>query len=145
MVGHRLVEALRARDTDGSDYAGDERVGCCWIPASSRSTARQSRGHRRRRTTRLRRPGAGHAGAGVVIGGGLLGLEAANALRKFGLETHVVEMMPRLMAQQIDEAGGALLARTIAELGIAIHVGVGTESIESVEHSDVRLRLPTVT
>ncbi len=81
----------------------------------------------------------------MVIGGGLLGLEAANALRQFGLETHVVEMMPRLMAQQIDEAGGALLARTIAELGIAIHVGVGTESIESVEHSDVRLRLPTVT
>ena len=49
-------------------------------------------------------------GAGVVIGGGLLGLEAANALRQFGLQTHVVEMMPRLMAQQIDEGGGALLA-----------------------------------
>ena len=50
-------------------------------------------------------------GAGVVIGGGLLGLEAANALRQFGLQTHVVEMMPRLMAQQIDEGGGALLAQ----------------------------------
>src|ERR1700712_3413711 len=50
----------------------------------------------------------GHNAAGVVIGGGLLGLEAANALRQFGLQTHVVEMMPRLMAQQIDEAGGAL-------------------------------------
>ena len=55
--------------------------------------------------------------AGVVIGGGLLGLEAANALRQFGLQTHVVEMMPRLMAQQIDEAGGALLARMIGDLG----------------------------
>ncbi|MDP7730701.1 MULTISPECIES: nitrite reductase large subunit NirB [Mycobacterium] len=75
-------------------------------------------------------------GAGVVIGGGLLGLEAANALRQFGLATHVVEMMPRLMAQQIDEAGGALLARMIGELGIDIHVGTGTESIEPVTHSD---------
>ncbi|ORA12463.1 nitrite reductase large subunit NirB [Mycobacterium arosiense] len=77
-----------------------------------------------------------HAAAGVVIGGGLLGLEAANALRQFGLQTHVVEMMPRLMAQQIDEAGGALLARMIGELGISVHVGTGTESIESIEHSD---------
>ena len=86
-----------------------------------------------------------HATAGVVIGGGLLGLEAANALRQFGLQTHVVEMMPRLMAQQIDEAGGGLLARMIGELGISVHVGTGTESIEAVDHSDgstsVRVRL----
>ena len=68
------------------------------------------------------------AAAGVVIGGGLLGLEAANALRQFGLQTHVVEMAPRLMAQQLDEAGGALLGRMMTELGIAVHVGVGTES-----------------
>ncbi|KKF03511.1 nitrite reductase large subunit NirB [Mycolicibacterium obuense] len=70
--------------------------------------------------------------AGVVIGGGLLGLEAANALRGFGMTPHVVEMAPRLMAQQLDEAGGALLARMIGDLGIAVHVGVGTERIESV-------------
>lgn len=79
---------------------------------------------------------AGSGRAGVVIGGGLLGLEAANALRQFGLPTHVVEMMPRLMAAQIDEAGGALLARMIADLGIDIHVGTGTESIGAVAHSD---------
>ncbi len=83
---------------------------------------------------------AGHAPAGVVIGGGLLGLEAANALRQFGLQTHVVEMMPRLMAQQIDEGGGALLARMITDLGIAVRVGTGIESIEAVEDS-VRVRL----
>ncbi len=53
-----------------------------------------------------------------MIGGGLLGLEAANALRTFGLHAHVVEMAPRLMAQQLDEAGGALLSRMIADLGI---------------------------
>src|SRR3954466_10290821 len=67
--------------------------------------------------------------AGVVIGGGLLGLEAANALRTFGLTPHVVEMAPRLMAQQLDEAGGALLGRMVTELGIDVHTGVGTRSI----------------
>jgi nitrite reductase (NADH) large subunit len=79
---------------------------------------------------------AGRTDAGVVIGGGLLGLEAAHALSTFGLRTHVVEMMPRLMAQQVDEAGGALLGRMIGELGIILHVGVGTESIQAVKHGD---------
>ncbi len=88
------------------------------------------------RADALRALDAGHAPAGVVIGGGLLGLEAANALRQFGLQTHVVEMAPRLMAQQLDEAGGALLGRMIGELGIAVHVGVGTDAIESVQHAD---------
>ncbi|MGV0802055.1 FAD-dependent oxidoreductase, partial [Mycolicibacterium elephantis] len=72
---------------------------------------------------------------GVVIGGGLLGLEAANALRKFGLEAHIVEMAPRLMAQQLDEAGGALLSRMITDLGIRVHVGVGTESIRPAQRN----------
>ena len=78
---------------------------------------------------------AGHAPVGVVIGGGLLGLEAANALRSFGLHAHVVEMAPRLMAQQLDEAGGALLSRMITELGISVHVGVGTESIQPAQRN----------
>ena len=52
------------------------------------------------------------AGAvGAVVGGGLLGLEAANALRLLGLSTHVVEFAPRLMPLQVDEAGGAMLRR----------------------------------
>jgi nitrite reductase (NADH) large subunit len=77
---------------------------------------------------------AGHA-VGVVIGGGLLGLEAANALRSFGLHAHVVEMAPRLMAQQLDEAGGALLGRMISELGIAVHTGVGTAFIAPAQRN----------
>src|SRR6266545_4458853 len=47
---------------------------------------------------------------GAVIGGGLLGLEAANALRLLGLQTHIVEFAPRLMPLQVDEAGGATTA-----------------------------------
>ena len=72
---------------------------------------------------------------GVVIGGGLLGLEAANALRSFGLHAHVVEMAPRLMAQQLDEAGGALLSRMIGDLGITVHTGVGTEAIQPAQRN----------
>ena len=44
---------------------------------------------------------------GAVVGGGLLGLEAANALQLLGLETHVVEFAPRLMPLQVDDGGGA--------------------------------------
>jgi nitrite reductase (NADH) large subunit len=87
------------------------------------------------RADALRALDTGDAPVGVVIGGGLLGLEAANALRQFGLETHVVEMAPRLMAQQLDEAGGALLARMIAELGISVHVGVGTDTIQPAQRN----------
>ena len=78
---------------------------------------------------------ASHTPVGVVIGGGLLGLEAANALRSFGLHAHVVEMAPRLMAQQLDEAGGALLSRMIGDLGITVHTGVGTEGIQPAQRN----------
>ena len=52
---------------------------------------------------------------GVVVGGGLLGLEAANALRLLGLTPHVVEFAPRLMPLQVDEGGGAVLERLVSE------------------------------
>lgn len=78
---------------------------------------------------------ASKAPVGVVIGGGLLGLEAANALRAFGLKTHVVEMAPHLMAAQLDEAGGALLSRMVKSLGIEVHTGVGTETIAPAQRN----------
>jgi nitrite reductase (NADH) large subunit len=67
--------------------------------------------------------------AGAVIGGGLLGLEAANALRNLGLETHVLEVAPRLMPLQVDEMGGAILRRRIESLGVGVHTGVTTKKI----------------
>ena len=72
---------------------------------------------------------AQNARIGTVIGGGLLGLEAANALKDLGLNTHVVEFAPRLMAVQLDELGGRLLRQKIEALGVTVHTNRGTQSI----------------
>ncbi|AYM40940.1 nitrite reductase large subunit NirB [Mycobacteroides chelonae] len=79
--------------------------------------------------------------AGVVIGGGLLGLEAANALRLMGLAPHVVELNPRLMHLQVDEGGGALLTRLVTELGLTVHTSVSTKSIETAADGSLSVQL----
>ncbi|MER7396480.1 nitrite reductase large subunit NirB [Streptomyces sp. NPDC000151] len=66
---------------------------------------------------------------GVVVGGGLLGLEAAGALTGLGLDTHVVEFAPRLMPVQVDDGGGEALRRTIEDMGVTVHTGVGGKEI----------------
>lgn len=76
---------------------------------------------------------------GVVIGGGLLGLEAANALKKLGLETAVVELSSRLMAVQLDDGGAAMLRRKIEALGVAVHTGKQSQNIESRKDGTLRL------
>ena len=70
---------------------------------------------------------------GTVIGGGLLGLEAAKALRDLGLETHVIEFAPRLMAVQLDDGGGAMLKRKIEDLGVKVHLNKNTTLIDDGE------------
>jgi nitrite reductase (NADH) large subunit len=74
-------------------------------------------------------PGAGRRSA-VVVGGGLLGLEAARALRSLGLSPQVVEIAPRLMPVQVDEGGGALLRRLVESEGLAVRCGVSVVAIE---------------
>lgn len=204
MVGHRFVEALRERDSDGAwrvvvlgeeahaaydrvalssyvgawdpaalslagnDYAGDELVD---LRVGVRATG-IDRGARVVRTAggddvaydalvlatgsypfvppvegrdtpgcfvyrtlgdldeiRTRAEAAGPGAVGVVVGGGLLGLEAANALRALGMAPHVVELAPRLMPLQVDTGGGALLERLVTELGLTVHTGVSTRAV----------------
>ncbi|WP_033440144.1 nitrite reductase large subunit NirB [Saccharothrix sp. NRRL B-16314] len=68
--------------------------------------------------------------AGMVLGGGLLGLEAANALRGMGISPHVVELGPRLMPLQVDEGGAGLLKRLVEKLDLTVHTGTSASSIE---------------
>ena len=79
------------------------------------------------------------AKSGVVIGGGLLGLECAKALRDMQLQTHVVEFAPRLMAVQVDELGGRVLRKRIEELGVAVHTQKNTLEIVDGEGAAHRM------
>ncbi len=78
----------------------------------------------------------------AVLGGGLLGLEAARAAHELGLETHVIEFSPRLMPRQIDEAGSRTLVKRIEAMGVCVHLGKsskavhGNGSVERLEFTD---------
>ncbi|TCI03206.1 nitrite reductase large subunit [Corallincola luteus] len=76
---------------------------------------------------------------GVVVGGGLLGLECANAVKNLGLQTHVVEFAPRLMAVQLDEGGGKLLRRKIEDIGVTVHTEKNTTEIVAGETCRYRM------
>ncbi|PMR72528.1 nitrite reductase large subunit NirB [Billgrantia endophytica] len=85
------------------------------------------------------RAAAKNATTGVVVGGGLLGLEAANALRGLDLDTAVVEFAPRLMPMQVDSEGGGLLQEKIEALGVQVLTGRVTQRIENGEASFHRM------
>ncbi|WMD21485.1 nitrite reductase large subunit NirB [Achromobacter seleniivolatilans] len=88
----------------------------------------------------LIREAANGARRGVVVGGGLLGLEAANALRSLNLEAHVVEFAPRLMPVQLDEQGGAALKARIEALGVSVHLSRSTQDIKPGTQYRYRMR-----
>lgn len=85
------------------------------------------------------RAAAESATTGVVVGGGLLGLEAANALRGLDLDTAVVEFAPRLMPMQVDAEGGELLREKIESLGVQVLTDRATQHIEDGEASVHRM------
>jgi nitrite reductase (NADH) large subunit len=78
----------------------------------------------------------------AVLGGGLLGLEAARAAHELGLETHVIEFSPRLMPRQIDDAGSRVLVKRIETMGVRVHLGKsskevhGQAAVERLEFAD---------
>jgi nitrite reductase (NADH) large subunit len=81
-----------------------------------------------------------HVRRGTVIGGGLLGLEAANALMQLGLDTTVVEFAPRLMPAQVDASGGRALRQRIEALGVEVHLERATTAVIDVDGRVARLR-----
>lgn len=70
---------------------------------------------------------------GVVVGGGLLGLECANALKNLGLETSVVEFAPGLMGVQLDEEGSSCLRHHVEGLGVNVLTSKATQQIQSTD------------
>jgi nitrite reductase (NADH) large subunit len=91
----------------------------------------------------LMRDWAKKAKKGAVIGGGLLGLEAAKAMIDLGItDTHVIEFAPRLMPRQIDDAGSAILKNKLESFGLKILTNTNTtaiqgdESIRSMQFAD---------
>ncbi len=80
---------------------------------------------------------AKNAKRAAVIGGGLLGLEAAKALLSLGLETHVIEFAQRLMPLQVDEVGAGVLRARIEELGVRVHLSTATREIAADEQGRV--------
>ena len=65
----------------------------------------------------------------AVIGGGLLGLEAAKACVDLGLKTTVIEMAPRLMPRQLDQKGSDILVKSMNDIGVDVLTGVMTSEI----------------
>ncbi len=76
---------------------------------------------------------------GVVVGGGLLGLECANALKNLGLEAHVVEFAPGLMGVQLDDGGSQMLRRKIEDLGVKVHTSKATQLISSGDQHRLKM------
>ncbi|MCW3036799.1 MAG: nirB1, partial [Actinobacteria bacterium] len=71
---------------------------------------------------------AGHRRV-AVIGGGLLGLEAARGMLNHGLEVHVIHQSAHLMNQQLDAKGGAVLKATVENLGLQVHLEKSTTAV----------------
>ena len=123
-----------------------------FVPAGARQRpARLLRLPHPRRPRRDPRGGAAAAAtrtrgrAGLVVGGGLLGLEAARALRLLGMSPHVVELAPRLMPLQVDEGGGALLREMIENLNVTVRLGTSVSRdrarrVEAARHPGRRHR-----
>ncbi len=66
----------------------------------------------------------------AILGGGLLGLEAANAVKNLGLNAHVVEFAPRLMPRQLDNGASNMLQAKIESLGLKVHLSKQTQYIQ---------------
>jgi nitrite reductase (NADH) large subunit len=71
---------------------------------------------------------------GAVIGGGLLGLEAARGLQNFSLDVHVIQRGNSLMGQQLDGPAAEILKQTLETLGITIHVNTDTRAIRGHDY-----------
>ena len=104
--------------------AGSDLPGCFVYRTVDADTALRAWAHDR--AAELDRPVRG-----AVVGGGLLGLEAAGALTAMGVDSTVVEFAPRLMPLQVDEGGGESLRRLIEQLGVTVRTSTATSKVKA--------------
>jgi nitrite reductase (NADH) large subunit len=138
VLGHHVAEVqLEAREValdDGRRAPFDQLVlatgAHCWVPPIPGVEAEGVFALRTMRDALALRDRASQVQHAVVLGGGLLGLDTAMALRAHGIGVTAVELLPRLLPRQLDDEGAALLQRTTEERGVSILTGDACARIE---------------
>lgn len=135
--GHKIVEIDRAAKTVRSEHGEVAAYDQLIIATGSNPIVIPVPGHKLAGVLTYRDLDDVHAmmlaarskGKAVVIGGGLLGLEAAAGLQSQGMEVVVLHLMPTLMERQLDPAAGYLLQRSLESRGIKVHCKANTAEI----------------
>jgi nitrite reductase (NADH) large subunit len=148
-LGQRVTKVLPAEHRlllgDGSSVIYDQLVlatgARAWVPPIPGCTLGGVYTLRTLHDALALREGIRRSRHAVVLGGGLLGLDTAGALRANGIGVTVVELLPRLLPRQLDEEGAGLLQRLIEARGIEVITGDSCAAIEGADHVQaVRLR-----
>ncbi|MEM9586147.1 MAG: FAD-dependent oxidoreductase [Planctomycetota bacterium] len=140
-TGRRITQINRAErtviDQEGHSYAYDRLVlatgSYAWVPPIAGADSPNVYVYRTFQDLQQIQAMVAESGAkvGAVIGGGLLGLEAAKILMDLGLKAHVIERAPGLMPRQLDADGAHLLKDHVESLGLHVHLVRRTSRIES--------------
>ena len=137
LVGEKAVNINREKQivfsSSGREVSYDKLILATgsypWVPPIKGSENRDCFVYRTIEDLDLIETASKKSKSGVVVGGGLLGLEAAGALKALGVETHVIEFAPVLMAEQLDQQGGMQLRKKIESMGVQVHTGKNTQEI----------------
>ncbi|MFT5807207.1 MAG: nitrite reductase (NADH) large subunit [Moritella dasanensis] len=137
LIGERAININRSQkiiySNSGREIKYDKLVMATgskpWVPPIKGNESKDCFVYRTIEDLKTIEATAKRSNSGVVIGGGLLGLEAAGALKALGVETHVIEFSPVLMAEQLDREGGEQLRKKIEKLGVQVHTSKNTLEI----------------
>ncbi|WP_220719529.1 nitrite reductase large subunit NirB [Agarivorans litoreus] len=139
LLGERAININREQkvvySSTGREIAYDKLVMATgsypWVPPIKGSENKDCFVYRTIEDLKAIEASAKKSKSGAVVGGGLLGLEAAGALKALGVETHVIEFAPVLMAEQLDQQGGFLLRNKIERMGVQVHTSKNTLEIQT--------------
>lgn len=136
--------AKRARDENGTEYSYDKLVvasgGFCFKPPVHGNDAANIFTLRTIDDAEKIKHAAHERKRAILIGGGLLGIEAANSLLSLGVEVRVIEIFDRLLPRQLDAEGSVLIQRLLERKGLSFSTGKQTQSIDE-NGGDLTVRL----